>query len=263
MLRAIISTLFLVPLASSSTPPQRDAHRNEILYKNVTLRYDSSLANKYLSETVPTSPQVSPTDKPDGVAPEHVMITLLETSFGGERDPRALDGLARIYVYPTRDSRNEDFAADFPTVTNAAADLKTFLARKTPAATSEIPFMPWADMKQTFIAKRKLLRFRNGRGVMFLTQYAQEIIPLNNANLVMTFQGLTDDNAWYVSAVFPVQAKGLPSSEKLDDREEFLKAYDHYLTLTVERLERLPANDFTPNVVLLENIIRSLKVSPP
>ena len=45
--------------------------------------------------------------------------------------------------------------------------------------------------------------------------------------------------------------------------EEFLKSYNHYLNRAVERLERLPANDFTPSFVLLENIIRSLKVSPP
>jgi len=65
-------------------------------------------------------------------------------------------------------------------------------------------------VSQAFIGKRKFLRFRNGRGVLFLTQYQQETLPVNNGALVCTFQGMTDDNAWYVSAVFPVAAPGLP-----------------------------------------------------
>jgi hypothetical protein len=117
-------------------------------------------------------------------------------------------------------------------------------------------------MGQAFIAKKKLLRFRNGRGVLFLTQYGQEKLPINNAGLVYTFQGLTDDNAWYVSAVFPVAAPGLPTSDIVTNSKAFLASYDRYLTETVERLEKLPARNYTPSLTLLENVVRSIKVGP-
>jgi len=233
-----------------------------VRFRNVELRYDPSLAQECVAETVAAVRQLDRSEKPDGVAPEHVMIVFRGSYPGRERDPDALDGLPRVYVYPTKDTSNKNFDTDFPTIHKVTQDLNVYLKRRTHGGQGGIPFMPWADMGQAFIAKRKIVRFRNGRGVLFLTQYGQEKLPINNANLVYSFQGLTDDNAWYVSAVFPVGAAGLPSSGLMDAGGAFLQGYDRYLSTTVERLEKLAARNYTPDLVLLEDIIRSLKISP-
>ncbi|MEO8354588.1 MAG: hypothetical protein ABI621_01610 [Chloroflexota bacterium] len=39
----------------------------------------------------------------------------------------------------------------------------------------------------------QVINFQNGRGIRFLTQYAQYPAPINNHELFYHFQGLTND----------------------------------------------------------------------
>ncbi|HUI65453.1 MAG TPA: hypothetical protein VL126_11470, partial [Bacteroidota bacterium] len=171
------------------------------------------------------------------------------------------EGIPRVYFFPTADRSDSLFDDEFPTTRKAADDLNTYLSKHMHTEGEEIPFLPWADETQAFIAKRKFIRFRNGRGVLFLTQYEQERTPVNNMDLVYCFQGLTDDNITYVSAVFPVAAPGLPNSERGDKVDAFHTAYDRYILETGQRLEKTPARNYSPNLSLLDDIIRSIKVS--
>lgn len=44
----------------------------------------------------------------------------------------------------------------------------------------------------------------DGGGIRYLTQFGQAAGLITNPELFYTFQGLTDDGAYYVAAVFPV-----------------------------------------------------------
>jgi hypothetical protein len=57
-----------------------------------------------------------------------------------------------------------------------------------------------------------------------------------------------------------VAAEGLPPSGRIDNAAAFRGGYDDYVKRTTERLNKLPAKKFTPDLALLEEIIRSLKV---
>ncbi|HXX64193.1 MAG TPA: hypothetical protein VEO56_10380 [Bacteroidota bacterium] len=234
--------------------------KTTITYKNVTLTYDASLAKEYLAEQIAAVPLASKTDKPDGVAPQHIVISLKESYVPSKRRSTP-GGIPRVYFFPTADPSDKLFDEEFPTTHKAAEDLSTYLSKHVHAEGEEIPFLPWADEAQAFIVKRKSIRFRNGRGVLFLTQYEQERTPVNNMDLVYCFQGLTDDNSTYVSAVFPVAAPGLPSSDRSDKADAFHTAYDRYIQETKQRLEKIPGKDFSPHLSLLEDIVLSIKVS--
>jgi hypothetical protein len=170
--------------------------------------------------------------------------------------------LPQISIFPTSDPSDPRFDEEFPTVRQAVNDLNTLLGRRAGSLAESIPFLPWADERQLFIGRKRLVRFRDGRGVLFLTQYDQEQSRITNEFLVYTFQGLTDDNAWYVSAVFPVAAPGIPASGPADNAAAFPGGYDAYVKQTAEKLNKIPAKKFTPDLSLLEEIIRSLKVGP-
>lgn len=258
-----VPLLVLAPVFSPGVPAQSKSHKNSVQYKNVTMEFDAALAKEFLAETVAAVPLENPTDKPDGVAPQHIVITLRD-SYAARltRDASSPYALPQIFVIPTSDPADPRFDEEFPPLRPAVAGLNTLLARRAGSVTESIPFLPWADERQLFIGRKKLIRFRNGRGVLFLTQYDQEENPVNNSFLVYTFQGLTDDNAWYVSAVFPVSAQGLPATATVDDPAAFHSGYDRYLKATTEKLNRLPLRKFTPSLVLLDEIIRSLKVGP-
>ena len=261
-----VNTLALTLLAaagvfSPGVSAQEKSHKHAVAYKSVTLEFDSVLSKEYLAETVPAVPLEEKTDKPDGVAPQHVVITLRESYAGRlHRQSTSMYALPQISIFPTSDPSDPRFDEEFPTVRQAVTDLDKLLGRRAGSLAEPIPFLPWADERQLFVGRKKLLRFRDGRGVVFLTQYDQEQSPINNEFLVYTFQGLTDDNAWYVSAVFPVAAPGMPASGRGDHAAEFRAGYDDYVKRTTEKLNRLPAKKFIPDLALLEEIIRSLKV---
>ena len=261
---ALVTTVLMVaPVFSSGASAQAKSHKRAVAYRSVTLEFDSSLAKEYLAETVPALPLEEKTDKPDGVAPQHMVITLRDSYAGRlHREPSSMYALPQICIFPTSDPSDTRFDEEFPTVRQAVNDLNKLLGRRAASLSESIPFLPWADERQLFVGRKRLVRFRDGRGVLFLTQYDQEESPINNEFLVYTFQGLTDDNAWYVSAVFPVAAPGIPASGRDDNAAVFRGGYGAYVKETAEKLNKLPAKKFTPDLSLLEEIIRSLKVGP-
>ncbi|HEX7573549.1 MAG TPA: hypothetical protein VF514_10685 [Bacteroidota bacterium] len=259
----VTAALVVAPLFSSAASAQARTHKHTVAYKSVTLVFDSALAKEYLAETVPALPLEEKTDKPDGVAPQHIVITLRDSYAGRlHREPSSMYALPQISIFPTSDPSDPGFDGEFPTVHRAVNDLDRLLGRRAVSPAESIPFLPWADERQLFVGRKRLVRFRDGRGVLFLTQYDQEQSPINNELLVYTFQGLTDDNAWYVSAVFPVAAQGIPASGRVDNAAAFRAGYEEYVKQTAEKLNKLPAKKFTPDLALLEEIIRSLKVGP-
>jgi hypothetical protein len=255
--------LLLAAFPAGAIVAQDTLQLRDVTYENVTFSYHQSLAREYLAETVAAVPLVNKSEKPDGVWPRHFLITLRESYVPARRRETGGEfGEVRLYVFPTSDTANKNFDADFPTTKQAVDDLAAFLARRNPPRGKPVPFLPWADAGQAFVGKRKFLRFRNGRGVLFLTQYGQEKVPLNNSDLVYTFQGLTDDNAWYVSAVFPVIAPGLPPAARMDDPVLAARGIDLTVSQAAARLEKVQPRNFTPSLTMLENVIRSLKIAP-
>jgi hypothetical protein len=253
--------VLLVGFSFHGLVAQPEGTQKEVVYKNVSFLLDADLAKDYVAETVAAYRLEHKTDTPDGVAPEHILIRLRESYVPRARSESKRDhAFPEIYVYPVADGQDKKFTEDFPAVRGAAEDLKTYLSRRSHAPGESISFLPWADMSQAFIGKRKILRFRNGRGVLFLTQYQQEPLPVNNGALVYTFQGLTDDNAWYISAFFPVSAPGLPRTDAEASKPEFSRGYKTYIAGVTERLEKLPARNYTPALTLLETLVRSFKV---
>ncbi len=256
-----IILLLVAILISPGASAQPKSRTRAVEYGNVMLEFDAGLAKDFIAETAPAAPLVDKTDKPDGVAPAHVVITLRESYASAlHRDAGSAYALPQVFVFPTSEAGDPRFDEEFPTMRGAVAGLGKLLLRRAGSVTQSIPFLPWADERQLFVARKRLVRFRNGRGVLFLTQYAQEEGPVSNEYLVYTFQGLTDDGRWYVSAVFPVSAPGLSAPPGTAGDAAFRAGYDRYLKQTADRLNRLPAKRFVPDLGLLDGIVRSLKV---
>jgi hypothetical protein len=61
--------------------------------------------------------------------------------------------------------------------------------------------VPFFNAAQVFASNIKVISFQNGKGVRFLTEYAQHAASANNHNLFYYFQGLTGDGAYYIIAI--------------------------------------------------------------
>jgi len=128
---------------------------------------------------------------------------------------------------------------------------------------SDLPFLPMWPAAQIFSVQVGYFDFQNGSGVRYLTMYGQAIYPVDNQNLFYTYQGLTNDGRFYISAVLPVVHLGLPddgSTQMEDDYMAFEANWETYINDTVNWLNAQDPRSFVPGIDLLDAMMASFKV---
>jgi hypothetical protein len=207
----------------------------------------SGLAQSMTVETIAAVPAGD--DHPYWEAgPEHLQVTLA----GYPVNDHLMK--AQIFIYPV-----DKFSEFNQAAGQIAGDLPALL--KSHEAVDVMPFLPLFNAMQVMHAQVQYLDFKNGSGVRFLTQFDQAPLPINNYELIYTFQGLTSDGKYYVAAVLPVSQPELPANEKVNDEMAArMSDFPAYLTETVTWLEKQPANSFTPDLAALDGLINSIEV---
>lgn len=166
-----------------------------------------------------------------------------------------------ISVYPV-----SEYEAVNPTAKDIIAEQRSFLAEKPFDPLYDIPFLPVWNAAQVVRVQIKYLDFQNGSGVRFLTQFAQDTAVINNEEILYTFQGLTNDGAYYVSATFPVSHPSLPPDGTIYpnnwDYWEFTDNYMDYSMDVENQLNKEPPFTFFPDLFILDEMIETLLVAP-
>lgn len=252
----------------------KSAEQNEISYRGVSFAYSNSSALKIEAETKPASVLEYETDTGQGVAPEHIVFKFVG-NYASQHESSFFS--PEITIYPIAEykkalSKSESYVRQFE---DEIQTLRAILTRQPKSWNKEMPFLPFeVGASQRFHARTKYVTFQNGRGVWFLTQYNIEPALINNQGLTYTFQGLTDDGIYYVSATFPVSTPRLPRSYEAESNEyytlkpprniqeykAFEDDYKSYLSKVRDELETLPPDGYQPNLTLFENLIQSLNV---
>jgi hypothetical protein len=139
-----------------------------------------------------------------------------------------------------------------------ATDLQALLQAKQTGV--QLPFLPLFSESQAMHAQLQFLDFKNGNGMRFLTQLTQGITPINNYELFYTFQGLTSDGKYYISAILPVTNPELPTDSNISgDMANALNDYRTYLSNTITLLNERPSVVYTPDLDKLDALIRSIE----
>ena len=125
-----------------------------------------------------------------------------------------------------------------------------------------MPFLPLFNAAQVMHAHVQYLDFKTGQGLRYLTMFSQGIVPINNNELIYTYQGLTSDRRYYVAAVLPVTHPSLPADGNVSGKEppEFTSDFTAYLANTAASLNTQPAESFTPNLTLLDAMMSSIEI---
>jgi hypothetical protein len=219
-------------------------------YNGVSFSYDPSLASQVLPEIVPA---VNDADAPEwDLAPEHLSFKFV----GYPLFPDAFHE-PRILVFPA-----EEYATLSPQAGQEIADLRTLLAQKPAALTPDqtLPFLPIWNAGQVLQANIAYLDFQNGNGVRFLTHYAQDVYPVSSRSLFYTFQGLTSNGRFYISAVMPVSNAILPDENSVVVDQAFADNFSNYIASIEQELSAAPPSSFIPGLTLLDDMIASLQV---
>ncbi len=149
------------------------------------------------------------------------------------------------------------FSPDYETVDALAA----LAAERPSTAVAPLPFLPNLPAAQIFNAQLSYVDFQGGAGIRYLTDYAQAIMPINPK---YTFQGLTSDGKFYITAIFPVMTDAIPArtDAEFDALMSDMDEMTAYHEETIATLQGLSSQDFSPDLTVLDAMIASLIVAP-
>ena len=161
---------------------------------------------------------------------------------------------ARIKIYPV-----EDFRTINPGVGERLDALRVVLDTK-PADGEGAPVGDVFNAGQMYKSNVKYLRFQNGEGIRFLTQYGQALSPLGRPMMFYTFQGFTDDSKYFISAMLPATHPSLPHAELVEMDQAFMDNWETYVAETEAQLNAEADNTFLPPLGLLDEMFESMTV---
>ncbi|MCI0387538.1 MAG: hypothetical protein MOB07_02040 [Acidobacteria bacterium] len=121
----------------------------------------------------------------------------------------------------------------------------------------------------------KYVSFRGGKGILYLTFFCGDIFgcSITNQALSYVFQGLSDDERYFIHATFPVKTAFLlrtpenpdavewiiPSNKKTIEEIQF--GYRKYAQRMALKFENLAPTSFEPSLTLFEDLLSSLSIT--
>lgn len=246
------------------TPQTAIVTEKKVEFKSVSFTYNPQIFGEVKTEEVPDYRLQEETDKPDGVEPQHRLFTFdLSTPYSP----------MEIAVYPINDFPRM-YTVNKSSVEEMQKEIENFkrvLKDKNFRRDKEIPYLRFIDASQDFQVKVKHFQFSGGKGILFLTFWSTQYEFPSNRQLRYIFEGLTDDGKYYVLAEMPTKVDFLSDESaeefeghkipwgKLNDKDEMKKIVAVKQKIA-DRLEKLPQNEFQPNLNELEKIISTLKI---
>lgn len=175
----------------------------------------------------------------------------------------------QIYVYPA-----QAYAELVPAAFESLHRLNNILGnRNVPISVDQLPAVPFFNAQQVFASNIQAILFQNGGGVRFLTEYAQYAAPVNNHDLFYHFQGVTNDGAYYIIAIFPITvpvlaetsdpAAALPTGGIVyPDINDPNADWQGYYTDVTNLLNYTSPDTYTPMIDQLDLLIESMLIAP-
>jgi hypothetical protein len=256
----------VTPPPSESLPTQ--ASTEEVPTEAATQTGGTPISYEGVSFVIPNGVAASATTEkmtaveansgaPWEIAPTHLRITLTEYQLQGKfHQPQ-------VYIYPADEYIRMN--------SNAAFQIESIkkIRAGAPILKETMPRVPWFNADLMIAANIKIIPFQNGQGVRTLTEYAQYYAPINNNELVYHFQGLTNDDKYYIFAILPITAPILPENEKPDAPvpeggipiPTDIGVNNTYYFSVTEMLNSLSPDAFTPSLEALDALIQSILVN--
>jgi len=168
----------------------------------------------------------------------------------------------QIHIYPLQ--RFSQLAPDL--VNSDVASLQALLSGGPQGDTLTLLNVSIFGAGQLFHAQYRVLPFGSGSGIRYLSEYAQYYDPVNNHDLFYTFQGLTSDGKYWISAILPISNPILPEDPRPlpggQTDEQFSNNYPTYIVDMTNQLNSQTAASFSPSLTALDTLVGSIQIQP-
>mgnify|MGYP000929590713 CR=1 FL=1 len=248
--------------------------------EGITFTFDANDYGEITSKRI--KKQVFDDPMPAMAAPEHSCIYLQDKRPlpGFDQGPRYyFPARSTICVLPLQDRSERNYLKAYTEIHVASGQLLFLLGRRIdPIKWGSNLLLPdlWESIRQaggSMTAKYSTQKFQAGEGILFLTQYSQDMhpTPANNEELTYSFQGITDDRQFYVAAAFaithPELPPGIDSTRSIDSYLQRTKKVNgelqvdnSYLEEDEKTLEKLAEESFQPSLKKIQALISTLKI---
>ena len=224
----------------------------DVVYEGISFSFDPNIAQSVNMSTIPGQ-NMGEDNMPGETYPTYFEFTFNNYAVGDHFHT------PKISVYPV-----DEYRAISSYASERIDSLQLALMNHPAGGViSDLPFLPMWPAAQIFSAQVGYFDFQNGSGVRYLTMYGQATYPVDNQNLFYTYQGLTNDGRFYISAVLPVMHLGLldDGSSQIDDWMAFENNWETYINDTVNWLNAQDPGSFFPGINLLDSMMASFKVN--
>jgi hypothetical protein len=243
------ATLSAVPTAVQAGVP--------VLASPIRLVIPSGLGTGASAETIDVA--TDQTGSPWDIAPAHLQLTLqgytAETSYH----------VPQFFVYPAK-----EYAAANQTAAESIKHLQVVLSNPNAQYTNDVlPDIPFFNAGQVFAAQEKVIQFKGGSGLRTVTQYAQDVSPINNSGLFYHFEGLTSDEKFYLVAILPTNLPFLPADNNpasvvpaggvtFPPNDASGSSFENYYQQVTGLINGSSADQFNPSLNALDALIQSI-----
>lgn len=242
--------------------------------REISLTYDSVLAPWVDAQTVPAVP-VNDQILFAEAQPSYAQIRFWGFLGGRPYDLPLLPAesrMAQVRVFPTAEfpgfgDDNPDGFVNQLSALQALLETGVDSGRCTQPLVDDpgLPFLPWINMKQTFCAQPEIVEFQSGSGIRYLSYYSQGMNPVLERQVFYTFQGLTSDGQFYVSAFFPVETGIFPTEPPActqcgDPNYNPFPEWEALLTEQLNQLNAQPEAVFEPSLQVLDELVQSIQI---
>ncbi len=250
-----ILTLAAVP-AAAQTPTT-----NTVAYNGFSFSYDASLAGHVdIDEVAGDAPDLQ---QPGGPEVKHVQFAVSSA----ETTPSIFDAPLAIRAYNTADfATYPNQTTQFQNLQNLLStkpDLNTFMTSTDTTGAGNLPFVPILPAAQTIRARAQYVTTPSVTGIVYVTNYRQDVSPFIGSDFFYTFQGYSIDGVHYVSAIFKLNTALFPAQIPSDfNMDTFNAGFTQYLQQSVTTLNSAQPSDFTPALATLDAIVQSFSFAP-
>jgi hypothetical protein len=233
----------LVVATDTPSGPQANVTCNELSFY-----LDPLVAFNYTCTTVPQQLVGI------GAHPQYTQVTLTTYQTGSSVSPE-------IDVFSVQ-SYNDDFPPNG--ISKFRSDLLALILGGTPGDT--LPYLNPLESAQIIHAQYQVLQVPNGAGIRYLTEYAQNYAVIDNHDLFYTYQGLTNDERYVITAILPVSNPVLPNHGDTypggETFQQFSDAFNTYIADTKTQLDAQSPTTYAPSLTLLDALIQSIHIQP-
>lgn len=214
-------------------------------YQGVSLYWVNQIANSASPENQPAMGE--------GPSP---MPAFLDINLGGYSMPGGyFDPTVRVIPVAEFSSVNS-FAGD------ALDDLEALLASE-PVDPDYIPVPDFWGAAQFLACQKDYVRFQNGNGIRYVTQWGQAAYPVGFPQMFYSYQGLTDDGAYYLHVFFSVGHPSLPDPDSVVQDQAFYDNFQNYMDQAEAQLDGETPDSFQPSLYLLDSFVSQIRVEAP